>query len=169
MNPSKRILPTQEELKALFDYDPETGEFTRRVRAGGIKKGTRAGCDTDKGYRQIAINRKIYLSHRIAWAIIYGVWPDEEIDHINGKPNDNRIANLRQATRLQNSRNCAKRRDNLTGYKGVSMHHGVRKWKASIKSNGRNVYLGIFEDIKDAAKAYAEASRRIHGEFSRLE
>jgi hypothetical protein len=169
MNPSKRILPTPEELKSVFDYDPETGEFTWRVKAGGIKKGTRAGSDTNKGYRQITLKRKIYLAHRMAWVISYGAWPDQEIDHINGNPKDNRIANLRPATRLENSRNCAKRRDNLTGYKGVSMHHGVRRWKASIKSNGRNIYLGIFENITDAAEAYAEASRRIHGEFSRLE
>ena len=87
---------TQEELKELLDYNPETGLFTWNVY-NNIKNKTTAGTFND-GYIQIKIKQKIYQAHRLAWLYVYGEWPKGQIDHINGIRDDNRIENLRDVT-----------------------------------------------------------------------
>jgi hypothetical protein len=94
------------------------------------------------------------------------------VDHINYDGMDNRNANLRAATRAQNSRNRKKffKSDGSkqSKYKGVSWHKKTDKWMAAITFNTKHIYLGLFENDIDAAKAYDEASKKYHGEFGRL-
>lgn len=95
--------------------------------------------------------------------------PDaEEVDHINGNGLDNRRSNLRPATRAQNCANMRRSKANTSGYKGVSWHKGGRKWHAQIRGDAKREHLGLFTDPADAAKAYDNAARRLHGEFARL-
>ena len=91
-----------------------------------------------------------------------------EIDHANLDGLDNRIENLRLATTAQNSANRRKRSDNTSGHKGVSWHKQSGKWRVSISYNGRRHYLGLFDLIEDAIRAYAEASEKYHAEYGRI-
>ena len=117
---SENIL-TQERLKEVLNYDPETGVFVWVVKPSkSIKIGNVAGSDHTTGYRHIAINRKIIKSHRLAWLYMTGAFPPDQIDHINRIRNDNRFVNLRAVTRSENQHNSGKRKNNTAGYKGVS-------------------------------------------------
>lgn len=159
---------TAERLRDALDYDPETGAIKwLEDRNGGSKAGAIAGCILADGYRQIMLGRKRYLAHRLAWLYVTGEWPDGEVDHINGDRDDNRLANLRLATHAENQKNYPKPRTNTSGVKGVHWSASRGKWIAKICVNYRRIFLGQFDDINEAAAAYAAASAQYHGEFGR--
>lgn len=159
---------TAERLRELLHYDPETGEFLWKIRRRGVRASSVAGYARPDGYRRIVVDGGRYMAHRLAWLYMKGTWPAEEVDHDNLIRNDNRWDNLREATTAQNKGNCTKRQTNTSGFKGVSWHAIGRKWRASIQVNNRHIYLGLFDDINDAAAAYADASEKYHGEFGRV-
>lgn len=92
----------------------------------------------------------------------------ERVDHINRDTLDNRRENLRLATHSQNAINRGKHRDNTSGYKGVSWFKRDQKWKAQIVTNRKHTYLGLFDNPIDAALAYDQAAKELHGEFANL-
>jgi hypothetical protein len=152
---------TQQTLRTFLDYDKETGVFTWRVQRGrSTQVGTVAGYLV-KGYVKIKLFGKIYFAHRLAWLYVNGVWPDDQIDHINCVRDDNRFCNLREATgslNLQNQRRP--NNDNSSGYLGVARNRG--KWRARIGLNGTNINLGIFTTPEAAHEAYVSAKRELH-------
>jgi len=158
---------THEELKTWLNYDIKTGCFTwkkkpsRRVCIGDIA-GT---LDTD-GYRKIKVMGKVIRSHRLAWFYVPGFFPEQELDHINRIRSDNRIENLRLASRSENAKNKEKSKANTSGFKGVSQQKKTGKWVAHIKINGKNKHIGTFESPKRASIAYLIASHFHHKEFS---
>ncbi|QGJ87600.1 HNH endonuclease [Gordonia phage Faith5x5] len=88
-------------------------------------------------------------------------------DHRNGNGLDNRRANLREATQAQNM--CNRRPSTgASGYKGVTWHARLNRWKGQITKAGRNHHLGYFQVAEDAARAYDDAARLMHGEFATL-
>lgn len=162
---------TKDFLVERLDYDQETGLFLwkkesrcwagRRVH---INPGQRAGTQRPNGYRLININGIPMLEHRLAWLYVYGAWPEGDIDHINGDRSDNRIANLRAVTRQVNLQNIrrpkvSKKHGSLLG---TAWHASTGKWRALIKSNGRQVSLGYFKTEQAAHEAYLTAKRRLH-------
>jgi hypothetical protein len=156
---------TQEKLKEILEYDPDTGIFRWKLDRGAkTKTGDRAGYN-HAGYRRIEINDVGYLAHRLVWLYIYGYIPTE-LDHINGIKHDNRLCNLREASRKENSINRNKRTDNSSGYKGVNWHKAANKWQARIMVNGKRLQLGWFETPEDAYLAYCAAAKEFHGEFA---
>lgn len=167
---SKQRHPTIDRICELLDYDPETGLFTWRVpRLIGkgmrtLKPGSVAGT-LRKGYILIGIDGTQYSAHRIAWLITHGEWPACDIDHINHDRKDNRIANLRTATRGQNLANSSPRTDNTNGTPGVWYWAARRKWKAFYQ--GRT--LGYFVDRDDAVAAYKQAKETAYGKFGRCQ
>jgi hypothetical protein len=157
-----------EELRRLLDYDPETGVFTWRANRGpNARAGATAGNLNHHGYIQIVVCRRKYQAHRLAWLHVYGKWPPHDIDHINLDRCDNRLANLRSATRSENLANTSVRADNTSGVKGVSWHKQRGKWAARARINGKYAHLGLFENRQEAAAAYARATENYFGEFAR--
>lgn len=111
---------------------------------------------------------RVVFMHRMLLDVPAGF----EVDHRDGDGLNNRRANLRLATRAQNNRNARLRRDNASGYKGVSYRpgqRGTRKWRARIKAHGRSQHLGWFATPEEAHAAYRVASAALHGEFGRVE
>lgn len=160
-------LPLVSYLRECLSYDPETGLLTR-LRAGPANRrleGKPAGYVNPKGYLQFRIGKASYLAHRVAWALHHGEWPTQVIDHVNGDRADNRIANLRLATKSENAANSPQRRAR-SGFKGVYFNKG--KWRAVIVCNGRHESLGRFEDPETAGRAYDAAAVQRFGEFASL-
>jgi hypothetical protein len=156
---------TREYVAEILDYDPETGVFTRKKSTHKNHRGTTAGGINNSGYWCIRVGANRYLAHRLAWLLVYGEMPDRMIDHINGNPLDNRIANLRMASPNENAYNRKKRSDNTSGIKGVSAaKQGLR---ARISVDGEMIHIGYFKTVDDAERAIREARNSLHREFSR--
>lgn len=154
---AKEIALSHDYLTKVLDYNSETGEFTWKISPSrNIKVGIRAGIVNKTGYRLISINNIRYKAGRLAWFYHYGEWPSDEtpqIDHINGNRSDDRIANLRQVTDEQNSRNQKVRSTNTSGRTGVQFHKPRSKWVAVIRNNGKYECLGYYAKFEDAVKA----------------
>jgi hypothetical protein len=151
-----------------FTYDTLTGILRwKHKHCSKICVGDIAGCPTTHGYLVVRLHGKLYKVHRIVYEMINGpIPPHMEIDHVNGTTNDNRIVNLRLATRGQNTINVSKRSDNTSGTPGVSWYKPTSKWTVYINIQGKRKYLGYFKDEKDAINARINAEKIYHGEFS---
>lgn len=159
---------TAERLRELLDYDPGTGIFTNRTRRStNTVVGAQAGYAKRAGYRVIRLDRILYYANRLAWLYVHGEWPKGMVDHADGDPSNDRIGNLRDATRAQNGWNAGVRADNTSGHRGVHWSKIHERWVASIQVNGRRTCLGYFADITAAAKAYDAAAARLFGAYAR--
>lgn len=147
---------TQKQLKRLLDYNLGTGLFKWKTRRHGIKSNNIAGCNSH-GYIHIKIDGKQYQAHRLAWLYIYGGLPEYEIDHINHNRSDNKISNLREATRTENNKNMPIRKDNKSGISGVFWNKKDRRWTAQINVNSKLKHLGSFTNISNAKRVREEA------------
>lgn len=147
-----------------LSYDKETGII---VWTEGRFNGCEAGTLLD-GYMRIKFEGKNYRNHRVAWFMIHGEWPNGELDHINGDRADNRICNLREATKFQNQGNRKRNSNSKSGIKGVIWNKRLQKWEVQIQCENKPRYLGLFHDIEEAAAVYAKAAKEHFGEFARL-
>lgn len=153
-------------LLEVLHYSPETGEFTCRVQRGRQAAGSIVGNIGNHGYVQLAVDKQMYLGHRLAFFYMAARWP-VEVDHKNGTKTDNKWINLREATHSQNGMNVKRRSHNRSGFKGVSWHASHSKWAAFIAKEGSQKFLGYFDDPKSAHDAYATEAAKFHGEFAR--
>lgn len=183
---SRRALPDRDTLLTLLSYDPETGRLTwlprdKRLFHNGYftaeqscaswnaKNAGNQAFTACNGHHSVgAVNRQLYLAHRIIWKMVYGTEPTV-IDHINGNPTDNRISNLREVTQKENSRNSARPSNNSSGVTGVGWHKQVGKWRAYITVDGTQRSLGLFETKDEAihARKSAEAQFDFHDNHGR--
>jgi hypothetical protein len=152
---------TQADALEAFHYNPDTGEFLRKFK-NGIKLIEKLDAN---GYLRVYFNCKSHKVHRIIWLYMTGSFPTDQIDHINGVRSDNRFCNLRQATSRQNNQNVSLRKDNVSGFKGVSWSKKRNKWYVQISIKGEIKNLGRFIKIEDAIDAYNNAAKKLHGEF----
>jgi len=162
---------SQARLKELLHYDPLSGVFTWKVwRGGAARAGTVAGRFDSKGYRQITVEMVAILAHRLAWFYMTGVWPEHEVDHINGIRADNSWANLRKATKNQNQQNLAGCRasNKSTGLLGASYDSESGKYLARIMVDGKGKNLGRFATAEEAHRAYCSAKKIKHTHNERL-
>jgi diaminopimelate decarboxylase len=114
----------------------------------------------------VELFKKTWKAHRIVWIMHFGEIPEGMlIDHINGVGTDNRVSNLRLATRTENGRNAKKRRTSKSKYKGVSWRAGQGKWNAVIQVDGVRHHIASFDTELEAHKAYCEVAEKIFGEF----
>lgn len=167
-----------EECRREFDY--REGKLYRRPRAlerchdeahqrrvNTQFANKEAGCIKPDGYVRVRVMGTMHQAHRIIYAMHHGPIPDgSEVDHVNGNPSDNRIENLRLASRSQNNQNRTVRRDSTTGIKGVYRRRDGKKWVAEIKVEGKKIHLGNFLRIEDAQEAVRAAREGTHREFA---
>lgn len=158
---------TVERLKSLLTYDPDAGRFFWKASPRRRAIDGEAGTVNTGGYRQICIDQKIYKAHRLAWFYAYGVWPKNQIDHINGQRDDNRLGNLREADFSQNQANAKKRALSENPAKGVTLHKASGLWNARVTKGRRVVYCEYFSSIDDAKSAYKENAEKYFGVFAR--
>ena len=166
---ARRALPrlSAEELQEYFAYNPETGVLVWRVNIRQVRAGSIAGTDHSGGYLSVQLRGLRYFVHRVCWAIANGAWPIAEIDHIDGDRRNNKLGNLREATRAENGRNCKLNVNNRSGFKGIYWDKRNCKWRALIGVNGKLLSLGHFDNIANAVRARREATSRYFGEFAR--
>lgn len=156
-------------LIELLEYNDETGVFTwLQTRGGSAKVGTIAGALDKNGYINIRVLRKLYKAHRLAWFYVHGVWPEMDLDHIDGDKTNNSLGNLRLATSAQNVANSGVRSDSISGIKGVKKRNDCNKWRAQITENGKRRFLGNFDTADEAYAAYCDAAKKHFGQFARL-
>lgn len=160
---NKNKKPTQAQLKERYSYDPDTGFLVRKKRQSRQEYRAKAGY-----YIKVHIGDKWYHGHRIIWMMVYGHWPDE-IDHINGNKQDNRLCNLRNVTHRENLRNVRKSKNNTSGVTGVSWSAYHEKWAARIKTDYKLLHLGVFINKEDAiaARKAAEVKHGFHENHGR--
>lgn len=160
------IMITQSRLKEVLVYDQETGIFTwLKNLAHTPRKGCIAGTKRKDGYLTIKIDTHHYLSHRLAWLYVYGNLNCKYLDHINGIKNDNRISNLRTANSRNNKHNEGIRKNNTSGYRGVSFSKCAGRWTAKITTENGVKHLGCFANAYEASIAYEKEAKIIHGVF----
>ena len=151
------------EIRNILNYDPETGIITWKSSRYKTRIGKEAGNVSSTGYRKIKINKKFYLSHRVAWAIYHGAWPENIIDHIDGSRSNNKIENLRDVTPSANQHNVINpSKKNKHGMLGVSFFASRNKYTAQIAVNGKDKFLGHFDTKEEAYHAYIEAKKIYH-------
>lgn len=162
-------------LRDLLEYNPESGEMLWRNRPRDMfssdrdhllwnakHAGRAAFTCVNGGYRRGLIFGRAYKAHRVAWAYVHGEWPADEVDHINGDRQDNRICNLRVVTKQENMRNQKRRYDNRSGVTGVDFREKTGSWRARIRAGGKLKALGHF-DTWEAAVAARKAAERQFG------
>lgn len=166
------MLATPDRLKELVNYDPETGEIIWKTRPFDGFANSGAGATWNKrfagkpafaaskghGYKHGSLGGRLYSAHRVAWAVHYGEWPGV-IDHINGDPSDNRIANLRSVDWSENSKNKRLQSNSPQAHFGIRLREG--KWQARIKVRGVLRHLGSFKTYDDALLARRAAEARL--------
>jgi hypothetical protein len=153
--------PSVDRLRQLLTYDEETGALHWRIARPPMPAGAPAGTRDSKGYLMVGIDRTLQRSHRVAWAMVHGRWPTHEIDHRNGIKDDNRIANLREATHKQNHENRRADARSASGFRGVCWDKSRRRWQARIEHHGAVVRLGRHDTLLDAVAARVRAERAL--------
>lgn len=172
---AKTSLPSPEILRQLLRYEPDTGKLYWRERPEEMFPTIHHAVTWNKrfsgkeaisapngnGYLQGRLLGRKVLAHRVAWCLSYGEWPDT-IDHANKDRSDNRLRNLRSVTRAENNKNLSRRKTNKSGVTGVLWYKRDSVWQARIRIGGKDVHLGYFKCIAEAALARHKAERT-HG------
>lgn len=173
----KKII-TPDFLRECLDYDPESGVLIWKIRPNRHFDGKAKGQPHEAaiwnsryagkpafrsvgnhGYNTSTLSGVQMTGHRVSWAVYFGVWPENEIDHINGKKTDNRLANLREVTRSENARNLSVRSGES---RGVYLYAPTGRWVAKITVSGKMLHLGYYKDRGEAVEARRNAEK-IHG------
>lgn len=154
-------MPSVERLRERLTYVPQTGRLIWR------HSGRTAGCLRKDGYRVVRVDDVLLYEHRVAWAIVHGVWVNE-IDHKDRVPSNNVLLNLRPAEPVQNKWNTRRPITNTSGFKGVAWHKQAKRWRAYFKQDGRQVSLGLFDTAEAAFAVYCAAVAKARGEFTHV-
>ena len=151
----RKELPSVERLRELFAYDDKAGVLISN------KTNKTVGTFNYAGYLRTSIDGKSYQLHRVIWKLVKGEEPPFEIDHINRDRADNRIENLRSATRTEQCWNSSTARP----FPGANRCTNSDRYESRIMVNGVRLYLGRFDTKEQASEAYLSAARDHFGEF----
>lgn len=165
-------MPAQDELRRRFNYDATAGRLVyREAPSPNMPQlvGKAAGTRHTEGGWSVSVSGTRYLHCRLVWMWHHGQDPgDLEIDHIDGNRANDRLSNLRLATRQQQQWNVGRNRKNSSGCKGVSLYKRLNLWRADIAVAGRKKCLGYFKEKEQAIAAYRTAALALHGQFAKL-
>lgn len=154
---------TQDQLQQQLHYNPDTGVFTRLVRASNMLPGTVAGTvHARDGYVVIRVLGAKYAAHRLAWLYMTGKWPSQEIDHINRDRADNRISNLRDVTHMVNMSNLSQRIDPRQGVYWDGRKGG--RWYGMFKHQCKTYYAGSSRSRHEAIRLVELKKKEIIGD-----
>jgi hypothetical protein len=156
-------VPSKNYLNSVLRYEKETGFVYWRKNNKIVK-----GCinKVKQKYKRIMINKEHYLLHRIIYQMHYGdLTVNDPIDHIDRNRFNNRIENLRKANVFLNNQNQGERKNNTSGYKGVSWSKQRQKWRATITVKCKHKTLGFFESKEKAYECYLEARKEFYVEI----
>lgn len=157
---------TQEKLKESLEYNLDTGLFKRVKRASNRSPvGWFEGANNGDGYKRIRVGDKSYLAHRLAFLSEFGFMP-RMVDHIDGVRANNRIANLRECSRSQNSMNSKLSTANSSGFKNVYWHKRDKRWAVTVNVGGRQSSFGYYDDLELACLVAEEVRDKYYGEFA---
>lgn len=154
---------TKEYLNEVFEY--KEGALFWKIHKRSVKAGQRAGTKSKAKYRLICLDGKLYLEHRLIFLLHHGYLP-KIIDHINHDPEDNRIENLREASKQQNMFNSKKPITNTSGIKHVWFRKDTKKWIVEFVIDGKKQYFGQYVNKQEAAQRAVEVKKQLHGEFA---
>jgi mRNA-degrading endonuclease RelE of RelBE toxin-antitoxin system len=164
---------TAEWLRENFSYEKFSGRFTRLWPVigyrGGVMypAGTLTGCLHKDGYRYMAISKRLFLEHRLAWLYVTGEWPACQVDHVDGNRSNNAWYNLRASTVQQNRMNSLGQKSRTNPYPGVyRTHKGNGRFAAQIKKDGEVMYIGVFDTAEDAYVARKSAEIELFGAYA---
>jgi hypothetical protein len=155
--------PSQDTLRDLFDY--VDGKLYWKVGGTGKIKGSEAGMITEKGYRRIRVQNQLHMAHRLIWAYHYDTVP-AWIDHVDEDKLNNRVENLRAATKEQNGYNISRRKNNRSGVKGMYWSTRDKKWVCELSVNKKICRVGYFDDFDLAELVISEARALYHGPYA---
>jgi len=147
----KRTL-TQEELKEMFEYNPQSGIFTSKVKQGKLKAGRVVGTTDKTRYLFTHIKGKKYSLHRLAFLYMTGSFPKHSVDHLNRVRDDNRWENLRDVDQSVNMRNRTINSNNKAGVKGVFYDNHYGRWMSRITDTDGKRISKCFKSKEDATK-----------------
>lgn len=154
---------TAARLRELLNYDELTGNFTWRHPGKKRRLDRPAGCVKAPGYIVIRVDGVLLRAHRLAWLYVHGKWPALEIDHIDGNPSNNVLANLREADSRMNKQNRhVARSDSSTGIMGVQYDKKRGLYSTRIQTPSGIKFLGRFADPLEAQAVYLAAKRTHH-------
>lgn len=154
---------SQKDLREKLKYDSETGLFYTLRKTARSAKGDVVSSVRKDGYRRVNVFGGKFLAHRLAWFYMFGVWPDSDIDHIDGDPSNNAFANLRVVTRSENIQNQRKvRRNSKTGINGICWDAARCAYRVQLKILGKVKCGGYFADIDDAVIALKALKAQWH-------
>ena len=156
---------TKEYLQSIFDYKDGRLYWKRLNKPNQIKVGDVAGTNHPNGYIYIRLKNKNYAAHRLIFLFHNGYLPDF-LDHINRNRSDNRIENLRPATKSENSLNSKLKSTNTSGAKGVCWDKESKKWLVQITINKKQRKIGRYSDLELAELVAIEAMDKFYGKFS---
>ena len=156
---------TQEFLKEHLEYRDGHLWWVKPTSIR-VKIGQQFGSCHNGGYRRGMLKSKNCYEHRLIWFYHYGKWPKDQIDHINGVKDDNRIENLREATKQQNSFNRKSGKDSSSTYKGVSWDKQSKKWEGRYTYKGKSYFIGYYATEEEAAEAYRKATEHLHKDYA---
>lgn len=166
MKPNTRECLTQEALRGVVHYESKTGKMTWAIGfLGKVQKGREVGNLTPNGYRIAKVFGFNYLVHRLAWLYVYGRFPDGLIDHINGDKLDNRIENLREATKAENAWNSAIS-TNAQGVKGLRFDKRRKRWSGCVLANRQYHFTPSSKDRSEVVEWVTKLREKLHGEFT---
>lgn len=152
-------------LHEIFEYS-DGALYWKKRKWADKKVGKRAGWIHPDGYRFVYVqNFGPCREHRVIFMMHYGYLPNQ-IDHINGKKDDNRIENLRASDNFTNSQNTKRLCTNTSGVKGVCFDKAAMKWKARICINGKRKTIGYYDNLADAETHIRLIREQYHGEFA---
>ena len=156
---------TQKEVRDYFDY-VDGVLYWKVQKSNVVKVGQPAGSlDKKTGYYRIHINSKLHQKHRVIFLYHHGYLP-KFVDHIDNNKLNNKIENLREATKSQNCMNQKVSTRNTTGIKGVMWHKRAKKWYVQIRVNSKCHSFGYYDDKELAELVAIEATNKLHKEFS---